>query len=1071
MARAVRFLALGVLLTGFSAVLSSVASAQIPPPAATTPDTPVALTPRLDVTRLNGNQPIVDEQMFLDIDPALTHDAENINGPSLVRIPSWVPAQDRVDPTAVYYLYFAHHSDDYIRMAWAANIEGPYTLYNVHADPFLADGMPGRGVLDLSDNTTQIVFPNPKYKISGTLASPDVIVDDANQQFIMYFHVSNTASTGYDSGYFNTGGQKTLVATSGTGLNFNQPDGVGSGGVQGGEPGHGIKEAYLGNAYFRVFEVETGANAGLYAFTNYGPIWKAANPSIPWDTSHITIGQKIPDAWFESPNKLDNPVYKDLNDHYVYDMLEAAGGITDFTGFDFDDLQRERKRTGLIKWKASVGSWIEQDSEAPRHFATLMQPDGKTLEVWYTSRGDGPERIFRTTMDTSQNTWDTWDTVVTNADTVHDEMLHPEYTWEGSDEPPTIGQNGPANQLYNAMRDPDLFRDDDGQVYLLYVGGGEKAIGIASVNELGPGTPEISVEQPSDTVLTDGVSEIDFGNIVGDGTAERTFVIRNLGTAQLTGLVLQFSGTHAAEFTAPALSLTSLAPNSSLSFTVTFDPAGIGTRSATLQILSNDADESPFDLSLTGEQVPQMEITVEQPSGSALTDGVSVVDFGEVIGNATAQKSFVIRNDSAAPLNGINLQFSGPHAAEFTAPALPVTMLAPGASLSFTVTFDAADTGIRNAILQILSDGSGDNPFDVFLTGQGTFATNSLLINGDFSTGSIVETGSNYSYEEIDGGWGADKTNSWQISGAAAVNTGGNRLRPFAQVTSIASAELGASDLAATQVILSFDWTAAPGASAGALNLGFSLVAYREGSAPEGSNAWARLNNNGYSETEARQVGGTGAQIYDLVGGTVETGTFDAASQIVTGIPGTVQFSQTYDLDGPLGSYDHIGIRIFAGDATGSTNGGILDNITLLPVAAGGNDFVDWIALYPGVGAQTGLSDDPDGDGIKNGVENFFGTAPDALSTGVLIAGTSGAGTLYFTHPQNATPADDLTATYRWSKDLATFHDNGATDGEGTTVNFTAQTDTPSAGTTTVTATVLGTSTDRLFVGVEVTQN
>ena len=131
-----------------------------------------------------------------------------------------------------------------------------------------------------------------------------------------------------------------------------------------------------------------------------------------------------------------------------------------------------------------------------------MQPDGKTLEVWYTSRGDGPERIFRTTMDTSQNTWDTWDTVVTNADTVHDEMLRPEYTWEGSDEPPTIGQNGPANQLYNAMRDPDLFRDDDGQVYLLYVGGGEKAIGIASVNELGPGTPEISVEQPSGTALT-----------------------------------------------------------------------------------------------------------------------------------------------------------------------------------------------------------------------------------------------------------------------------------------------------------------------------------------------------------------------------------------------------------------------------------------------------------------------------------------------------------------------------------------------------------------------------------------
>jgi len=37
-------------------------------------------------------------------------------------------------------------------------------------------------------------------------------------------------------------------------------------------------------------------------------------------------------------------------------------------------------------------------------------------------------------------------------------------------------------------------------------------------------------------------------------------------------------------------------------------------------------------------------------------------------------------------------------------------------------------------------------------------------------------------------------------------------------------------------------------------------------------------------------------------------------------------------------------------------------------------------------------------------------------------------------HPQNATPASDVTAAYRWSKDLATFNASGATDGDGTTV-------------------------------------
>ena len=207
------------LLAAYIAFLSPAALAQIPPPEPPAPEKEVALTPRLEVTRLNGNQPIITGQMFLDIDASLTHDAENINGPSLVRVPDWVSAEDRADPTAVYYLYFAHHSDTYIRMAWAANIEGPYTLYNTHADASLDDGMPGRGVLDVVNKDTRIVFPNPKYKIGRTLASPDVVIDHANQQFILYFHVANTNATGYDSGYFNTGGQKTLVATSGTGLN------------------------------------------------------------------------------------------------------------------------------------------------------------------------------------------------------------------------------------------------------------------------------------------------------------------------------------------------------------------------------------------------------------------------------------------------------------------------------------------------------------------------------------------------------------------------------------------------------------------------------------------------------------------------------------------------------------------------------------------------------------------------------------------------------------------------------------------------------------------------------------
>jgi hypothetical protein len=137
----------------------------------------------------------------------------------------------------------------------------------------------------------------------------------------------------------------------------------------------------------------------------------------------------------------------------------------------------------------------------------------------------------------------------------------------------------------------------------------------------------------------------------------------------------------------------------------------------------------------------------------------------------------------------------------------------------------------------------------------------------------------------------------------------------------------------------------------------------------------------------------------------------------------------------------------------------------------GPNTFSRWIAGFPGVGALTGFNDDPDGDGNNNGLENFFGTHPGVFSAG-LVARQVGGNTFTFTHPQNATPADDIAGPlYRWSKDLATFLAAGATDGGGTTVEFMAQTNTPALGTTTVTATITGPSINKLFVTVGVTQN
>src|SRR5210317_2197592 len=70
----------------------------------------------ISITRL-GDGPIITP----DMDARM---GGNIQGPSLIRVPDWVE-----DPLGQYYLYFADHRGSYIRMAYADDLAGPWTVH------------------------------------------------------------------------------------------------------------------------------------------------------------------------------------------------------------------------------------------------------------------------------------------------------------------------------------------------------------------------------------------------------------------------------------------------------------------------------------------------------------------------------------------------------------------------------------------------------------------------------------------------------------------------------------------------------------------------------------------------------------------------------------------------------------------------------------------------------------------------------------------------------------------------------------------------------------------------------
>lgn len=112
----------------------------------------------------------------------------------------------------------------------------------------------------------------------------------------------------------------------------------------------------------------------------------------------------------------------------------------------------------------------------------------------------------------------------------------------------------------------------------------------------------IVVEQPENNALSDGGSTVAFGDTeIVTGASVRTFTVRNVGNADLTNLDVSIDGGVGAEFSlSSSLATTTLAPNESATFQLTFTPPATTDYSANLHVLSNDFNEASFDVALTG---------------------------------------------------------------------------------------------------------------------------------------------------------------------------------------------------------------------------------------------------------------------------------------------------------------------------------------------------------------------------------------------------------------------------------------------------------------------------------------
>ena len=227
----------------------------------------------------------------------------------------------------------------------------------------------------------------------------------------------------------------------------------------------------------------------------------------------------------------------------------------------------------------------------------------------------------------------------------------------------------------------------------------------------------------------------DFGAapVGGAGGVSRLFTVTNTGQSTLdfsTGgnVPVSISGPAAAQFSVIDQPSATLAPSATTTFEIRFDPASGGNQSATVTVVSNDADENPFTFAIAGQgttpaPAPEIELI---GNGNPIADGDvqpsadDNTDFGTAtIGDSPVVRSYTITNAGQLSLTIGTVTVGGTDATQFSVTEQPASTVAPGQSTTFSVQFVPTITNQLGAILSIPSNDADENPYEFAVRGVG----------------------------------------------------------------------------------------------------------------------------------------------------------------------------------------------------------------------------------------------------------------------------------------------------------------------------------------------------------------
>ena len=257
-----------------------------------------------------------------------------------------------------------------------------------------------------------------------------------------------------------------------------------------------------------------------------------------------------------------------------------------------------------------------------------------------------------------------------------------------------------------------MISSGDGNVFGLLTKGGK--YGYGAIFRYGESN-EITVSKSSGEQIVSGGGLLDFGTHLPGGTVPPfTLSVKNTGTLPLVVSGVSIDGANASDFEVTPRSSATLAPGGETMVMVRFTPRLGGIRQAVLRVLSDDYDESSFDVPLTAfVPAPEIEVHTESASGAELQSGQTIaVDFGETRQPLPVTRRLVISNKGGADLQlrGVTL----PDGYTFT---LSANSVAAGAAATLDLTLIGQPAGSYSGNAVIQNDDPDEESFTFPVTG------------------------------------------------------------------------------------------------------------------------------------------------------------------------------------------------------------------------------------------------------------------------------------------------------------------------------------------------------------------